>query len=317
MPGPRPDHTLPADEDPGRDSRPGLLPNLVNLYCKTDAAAYDGRGNVNLPITVGNFSPAAATGPVSLKVITPFYANVNALPTVTGATSSWLHQNTAVDVPSIIKVAFSGFPANSSTTVSVSFSLNSAAPNIPSFGRAIFTTDAGNTQDQDSDLTRNVWSFEFVRASLSAPAPGNANLYCTVPQTPLVAGGSGASIPFSFYNGAGTLLNGTDCPADFTFSTPFYTQVPSAGRPAGFTALYENTDPAIPSVYQLTVPAGLGALGPALPSTVYIPFLVQSGVPRYLIPSTAIIVPTGTDTQGDRSTALIRFATESIMNAAV
>ncbi|MFI5617631.1 hypothetical protein [Streptomyces sp. NPDC051567] len=293
------------------------LTNIVNLYCRTDPATYDGSGNATLTITVGNFSSVAATGPVSLKVITPFYANVNALPTVSGATSSWLYQNTAVDVPSIIQVAFSGFPANSSQTISVSLSLASGAPNIPSFGRAIFTTDAANTTDQDSDLTRNVWPFLFVRASLGTPTAGNTNLYFTTPQIPLVAGGSAAYLPFSFYNGAGTLLSGTDCPARFTFATPFYTRVTSAGRPSGFTALYENNDPAIPSVYQLAVPAGVGLLGPTVPTTINIPFQVQTGAPRDLIPTTAIVVPTGTDTQGDLSTALTRFDILSSVNTAV
>ncbi|MCX4680159.1 hypothetical protein OG413_33635 [Streptomyces sp. NBC_01433] len=293
------------------------LTNIVNLYCRTDPATYDGSGNASLTITVGNFASVAATGPVSLKVITPFYANVNALPTVTGATSSWLYQNTAVDVPSIIQVSFNGFPANSTQTVTVSMSLASGAPNIPSFGRAIFTTDAANTIDHDSDLTRNVWPFLFVRASLATPTPGNTNLYYTTPQTPLVAGGSAAYIPFNFYNGAGTLLSGTGHPAHFTFSTPFYTRVPTAGRPSGFTALYENNDPAIPSVYQLAVPAGIGLLGPALPTTVNIPFQVQTGAPRDLIPTTAIVVPTGTDTQGDLSTALSRFGVLSTVNTAV
>ncbi|MCX4680161.1 hypothetical protein OG413_33650 [Streptomyces sp. NBC_01433] len=293
------------------------LTNIVNLYCRTDAATYDGSGNASLTITVGNFASVAATGPVSLKVITPFYANVNALPTVTGATSSWLYQNTAVDVPSIIQVSFNGFPANSTQTVTVSMSLDSGAPNLPPFGRAIFTTDAANTTDQDSDLSRNVWLFLFVRASLAAPAPGNTNLYYTSPQTPLVAGAGTTGIPFNFYNGAGTLLSGTGHPAHFTLSTPFYTRVPTAGRPSGFTALYENNDPAIPSVYQLAVPAGIGLLGPTVATTVNIPFQVQTGAPRLLTQASAIVVPTSTDTQGDFSTAHHRFGILSVASGAV
>ncbi|MFI5617632.1 hypothetical protein [Streptomyces sp. NPDC051567] len=293
------------------------LTNIVNLYCRTNAATYDGSGNATLTITVGNFSSVAATGPVSLKVITPFYANVNALPTVSGATSSWLYQNTADDVPSIIQVSFSGFPANSSQTVSVSFSLNSNAPNLPPFGRAIFTTDAANTTDQDSDLTRNVWLFLFVRSSLGTPTAGNTNLYYTSPQTPLIAGSGTSAVPFNFYNGAGTLLSGTGHPSHFTFSTPFYTGVPSAGRPSGFTALYENNDPAIPSVYQLAVPAGVGLLGPTVPTTINIPFQVQTGAPRLLTQSSAIVVPTSTDTQGDFSTAHHRFGILSVAAGAV
>ncbi|MFI5621634.1 hypothetical protein [Streptomyces sp. NPDC051567] len=300
--------------DPARNA---LLPNIVNLYCTSAAAIYDGSGNATMTITVGNFSSVAATGPVSLKVITPFYANVNSLPSVSGATSSWLYQNTDADVPSIIKVAFSGFPANSSTTVTVSFSLDPGASGPAPLGRAIFTTDAGNTQDQDSDLTRNTWAFLFVKSSLPTPAPGNTNLFYTLSEQPLVTGGAAASVPFNFYNGAGTLLDGTDHVAHFTFSTPFYTRVPSSGRPAGFTALYENDDPAIPSVYRLAVPAGIGALGPAAPTTINIPFQAQTGAPKMRSISSGIVLPTGTDTQGDLSTSHHRFGFLNVVNTAV
>ncbi|MFJ2807878.1 hypothetical protein [Kitasatospora sp. NPDC087271] len=61
------------------------------------------------------------------------------------------------------------------------FSLLPGAPNNPPIGRAIFTTDASNTLDQESDLSRNVWEFGFARASLGAPAPGNANLFFAAP----------------------------------------------------------------------------------------------------------------------------------------
>jgi hypothetical protein len=297
-------------------ARSALLLNAVNLFCRTGTAVYSG-GNVTVDITVGNFSSVAATGPVSLKVITPFYANVNALPTVTGGTSSWLYQNTAADIPSIIKVAFDGFPANSTTTLTLSCSLDPGAPDVAPFGRAIFTTDAANTTDVDSDLTRNNWLYTFLGAGLAAPAAGNANLFFTVPECPLVVGGGAGSIPFSFYNGAGALLHGTSDAAHFTFSTPFYTRVPSSGRPLGFTALYENDDPAIPSVYRLAVPAGLGALGPLVPTIINIPFQVQSGAPRVRSQASGIVIATGSDTQGDLSTAHHEFGNLNVVNTAL
>jgi hypothetical protein len=306
----------PAPAATGGVRRP-LTANVVNLYCTADPGAYSSGGTATVEITVGNYSSIAAAGSVSLKVITPFYANISSLPSVSGGTSSWLYENTDADVPSIIKVAFSGFPANSSTTVSVNFDLDSNAPDVPPIGRAIFTTDASNTLDMDSDLTPNVWEFGFVRASLSSPSPGNANLFYTAPQVPLVAGAGAAGIPFNFYNGAGTLLDGTSCNSDFTFSTPFYTQVPSSGRPTGLSALYENSDPAIPSVYQLSVPAGLGALGAGSWDTIDIPFAVQSGAPHMQLVSSGIIVPTGTDTQGDLSTAHHHFGVLSVVDSAV
>ncbi|MFD4396894.1 hypothetical protein [Kitasatospora sp. NPDC058478] len=300
----------------GTTRRPDVL-NSVNLYCSADAGTYMGGGTATVQVTVGNFSSAAATGPVSLKVITPFHANVASLPSVSGATSRWLYQNSAPDVPSVIQVSFNGFPANAAVTVPVTFTLLPAAPNIPPIGRAIFTTDANNTTDMDSDLTRNVWEFGFVRSSLATPPPGNANLYFTSPQLPLIAGGASAEIPFHFFNGAGTLFDGTQSPANFTFSTPFYTQVPTAGRPPGLTALYENNDPAIPSVYRLSVPPGLGSLGPQTPATIGIPFLMQSGGPREYTVSSAMITPTGGDTQGDLTIAHHHFGMVSVINTAV
>ncbi|WP_328958021.1 hypothetical protein [Kitasatospora purpeofusca] len=291
--------------------------NSVNLYCSADAGTYLGGGTATVQVTIGNFSSVAATGPVSLKVITPFYANVAALPSVSGGTSRWLYRNSAPDVPSVIQVSFNGFPANTALVVPVTFTLLPAAPNIPPIGRAIFTTDANNTTDTDSDLTRNVWEFGFVRSSLATPPPGNANLYFTSPQLPLIAGGDPAEIPFHFFNGAGNLLHGTQHPAHFTFSTPFYTQIPTAGRPPGLTALYENTDPAIPSVYQLSVPPGLGALGPQTPATIAIPYLMQSNGPREYTVSSAMITPTGSDTQGDNSIAHHHFGMVSVINTRV
>lgn len=205
--------------------------NSVNLYCSADAGTYLGGGTATVQVTIGNFSSVAATGPVSLKVITPFYANVAALPSVSGGTSRWLYRNSAPDVPSVIQVSFNGFPANTALVVPVTFTLLPAAPNIPPIGRAIFTTDANNTTDTDSDLTRNVWEFGFVRSSLATPPPGNANLYFTSPQLPLIAGGDPAEIPFHFFNGAGNLLHGTQHPAHFTFSTPSTPRSPPPDDP--------------------------------------------------------------------------------------
>ncbi|MFD7731684.1 hypothetical protein ACFV6F_15010 [Kitasatospora phosalacinea] len=277
--------------------------NTVNLYCHSTPATYHPDGTAALAITVGNFGPQAATGPVSLKVITPFYADLAALPSVDGASAEWLYRNDDADTPSIIKVTFQGFPADGTVTVPLTFTLDPGAPNRPASGRAIFTTDAGNTQDVDSDLTRNVWAYLFIRESFAAPALGNVNLHYTTNQVPLVIGGRAEAIPFRFYNGAGNLLHGTRSPAYFTFSTPFYTRVPAAGRPPGFSALYENDDPAVPSVYRLALPPGIGALGSAVPTTVPIPLQAQAGAPASLAVASAAILPSGSDHQGDVSIA--------------
>ncbi|MFD7731675.1 hypothetical protein ACFV6F_14965 [Kitasatospora phosalacinea] len=291
----------------GPAGRAPAASNEVNLYCRSSPAAFDGNGNATVTLTIGNYSDRAATGPVSLKVITPFYANIASLPDVPGAQSAWLYQNEAADIPSIVKVTFQGFPANSSRTLDISFSLDPGAPDVPPLGRAVFTTDEGNTEDFDTDLTRNSWPFLFQRSRLDAPAPGNTNLYYTIRQTPLIIGGAPATVPFYFYNGAGTLLGGTRNPSHFTFSTPLYVRVPATGRPAGLTTLYENDDPAIPSVYRLTVPPGLGALGQTVPATIHIPFQAQAGAPRAQPVSSGILLPSGSDTQADLATAHHRF----------
>ncbi|MGC0420016.1 hypothetical protein [Embleya sp. AB8] len=277
------------------------MTNNVNLYCNVKMGQFDSSGNGSMVVTCGNFGPDNATGSVSFKFITPFYVNVPTLPTVTGGTSSWLYQNTAAAVPSIIKVAFSGIAAGSSVAITVSLKLDANAPTSPAAGRAVFTTDAGNTVDVDSDLTRNSWPVYTVRQSVNSPTPGSVNLYYVHHEVPLVIGGSAQEIPFLFYNGAGSLLSGTHSVSYFTFSTPFYTRVPSSGRPPGFSALYENNDPAIPSVYQLQLPAGIGSLGAGVATTVDIPFQAQSGAPFGHYGSGGIYVPSGTDTQGDYS----------------
>ncbi|MFD7735010.1 cytochrome P450 [Kitasatospora phosalacinea] len=194
-------------------------------------------------------------------------------------------------------------PANSATTVAISFGLVPGAPNYAPSGRWIFTTDAENTVDVDTDLTRNCTVFQFLRESLDHPPAGNANLYYLAPQTALVPGGSPAAVPFAFHNGATGRPGGTANPAHFTFSTPFYTRVPATGRPAGLTPLFEDDDPAVPSVYRLPLPAGLGASGSGAPLVVPIPLQSQQGAPRNLAYGYGIVLPTGTDTQNDLSTA--------------
>ncbi|MFD4907802.1 hypothetical protein [Kitasatospora purpeofusca] len=275
--------------------------NNVNLYCNVKMGQFDAAGNGSMVVTCGNFGPDDATGPVSLKFITPFYVNVPSLPSVVGGTSSWLYQNTAANVPSIIKVAFSGMAAGSSVAITVSLTLEANAPNAPAAGRAIFTTDASNTVDVDSDLTRNCWPVYSVRQSANSPSAGSVNLQFVHHEVPLVIGGSAAQIPFRFYNGAGHVLSGTRSVSYFTFSTPFYTRVPSSGRPPGLSALYENDDPAVPSVYQLQLPAGVGSLGAGVPTTVHIPFQAQLGAPFGHNGGGGIYVPSGLDTQGDFS----------------
>jgi hypothetical protein len=106
----------------------------------------------------------------------------------------------------------------------------------------------------------------------------------------------------------------------FTFFTPFHCDIPTEGRPPGLTALYENThDPTVPSVYRLEVPAGLGRLASLVndPVTISIPFRVAASAPVGPKKAQGIIVPTGTDTQGDLSTAHRKFGLMTVAAGAV
>ncbi len=298
-----------------------LVTHNVNLYCTVKPVIVDTSGVGKVMITCGNFGPDDATSSVSLKYVTPFYLNVPTLPTVSGATVAWLYQNTAVDVPSLIQVTWSsGIAAGATKSVEIDANLDSGCPDQAPDGRAIFTTDAGNTVDIDSDLTRNAPFGRIRRRPLStSPTPGNANLLWSYKSLPLVAGGSAVNVPFSFYNLSGSLL-GTLHTSHFTFVTPFYCDVPSSGRPGGLSALYENTaDPAIPSIYRLNVPAGLGFILGLLnnPLTINIPFQAVTGEPVGHLKGNGIFVPTGSDTQGDFSNAYHPYGLMSVVSGAV
>jgi len=219
-------------------------------------------------------------------------------------------------VQSIFQVTFaSGIASGATVTVSFGVTLNSGAPNVLPFGRAIFTTDPGNTADVDSDLSRNYDGIRPIRSKLPNPTAGNANLFFTHVMSLAVLGDGAVDVPIAFYNSAGP--PGTANAAHFTFSTPFYTRVPSSGRPSGFTALYENSDPAVPSIYRLAVPAGLGSDGAFAPTTIRIPFEPQSGAPLGALRVMGIIVPTATDTQGDLSASHHVFGLLSVKSGGV
>jgi hypothetical protein len=293
------------------------MSNDVNLYCTAGSVVIDESNAGTAGVTCGNLGPDAATGPVSLKIVTPFYLNVPTLPSVPGATVAWVYENTDVDVPSIFQVTFADGIANGATvTVSFDVVLDPSCPDVPPLGRAIFTTNPGNTVDVDSDLSRNLDGILPVRAPLVPFTAGTANLYFTHDFTIAVPGGGAVSLPVEFYNGAGS--PGTADVAHFTFFTPIYTEVPATGRPSGFTVLYENTvDPAMPSIYRLVVPAGLGSSGPDTPTTISIPYQVRADSPMGSLRSVGIIVPTGRDTQGNRSASHHMFGLMTAKTGAV
>jgi hypothetical protein len=314
--------TQPSEQGAARTARLGSLStNNVNLYCRTDSPVFDSSGNATVNVTIGNLGPDSATGSCSLKFLTAFYVNVPALPPVPsgsgGSTPSWLYQNTATNVPSLFQMVFpAGIAAGASYTVPVAMTLDSSSPDIPPQGRVVFTTDAANTTDVDSDISRNVASVHAQRSVFGTFTTGNCELYYTADAPPAVPSGPAVPVSFNFFNGSGTLLSGTKSVSYFTFSTPFYCGVPSSGRPPGLSTLYSNGDPAIPSIYQLTVPAGVGLLGAYVPSTATIPLNIQRGAPRGGLLGAGIYVPSGDDTQGLRSVNHHKFGIMSVTHAA-
>jgi hypothetical protein len=153
----------------GLPTGPDLF-NFANLYCDVAPVILDSTGVGTVMVTCGNFGPDGATHSVSLKFVTPFYLNVTSLPSVKHATSSWVYQNTAVDVPLIIQVTWAnGIAANTSVTVPISVKLDTGCPDIAPSGRAIFTTDPSNVTDLDLDLTRNAPVASILDHEASAP----------------------------------------------------------------------------------------------------------------------------------------------------
>lgn len=68
------------------------MPNTVNLFCATRPLPLNAADSGTAVVDVGNFGPDDACGPVSLKVVVPYYATVSELPSVPGSRAGWLYR---------------------------------------------------------------------------------------------------------------------------------------------------------------------------------------------------------------------------------
>lgn len=317
----------PVKTDTARAAAPNVTGNPVSLYCSVAASTdYDSSGTGSFTILCGNDSANATTGPISLKFLSPFLTSVSTsdIAPPRGWTVTELFNDNDSTTPSLFKIGTSS-PLAARATVEATIKVHIAAntPNRTPEARAIFSTDASNTTDYDTDLIQNYWTPGLDRTVLAHPTPGNANLIWTSQTLPFVPGGTAKEMQFSFYDyAAGLLLDGTQSTSFFYFSTAGYVSVASSGRPPGLTVIYENSDPAIPSIYQLAVPAGVGTLGFDSPTNISIPFQVGTNAVSGLAPlgplvSQGIYVTSGSDTQGDLSTAHHAYTLVSALKQAV
>jgi hypothetical protein len=301
--------------------------NPVSLYCSVlDQTDYDSGGTGSFTLLCGNDSPNATTGPISLKILTPFLTNCSAsnITAPSGWTINQLHNDDDSYTPSLFQISNSSpLGAGDTIEVTVALTIDPNTPNRPPGARAIFSTDLANTTDYDTDLIQNWWTPCLARTNLAQTEPGTVNLVFSSDGAVFAPGSAAQEVPFSFYNYAGSLLEGTQSTSYLYFYTPPYVIIPSSGRPAGLSIVYEdNSDPMIPSIYQLAVPPGVGALGATVPTTIDIPFQVlTNNVSGYapLGPLTAlgIYAASGDDSQGDLSTAYHAFAFFTALETAV
>lgn len=290
--------------------------NPVSLYCSVlDQTDYDADNNGSFTLICGNDSPNATTGPISLKILMPFLTQVTGITAPNGWNVNELHDDPVSYTPSLYQITSTQpLGAGASFQVTVGLHALASTPNRPPGARAIFSTDLANTTDYDTDMIQNWWTPTLVRTSLTRSQPGNVNLVFSSNGAVFAPGSSPQQVPFSFYNYAGSLLQGTRSPSNFYFWTPPYAFISASGRPSGLSVVYEdNNDPMIPSIYKLSVPAGVGALGPEVPATINIPWYIGTdNVSGYapLGPLTAlgIYTPDGNDSQGDLSTAYHAWA---------
>jgi hypothetical protein len=301
--------------------------NPVSLYCsRLSQINYDSSGSGSFTVLCGNNGANATTGPISLKILTPFLTtcSVSNITAPSGWTVTELHADNDSYTPSLYQVsATEPLGAGQSIQVTVVMTTASNTPNRPPGARTVFSTDLANTTDYDTNLIQNWATPYLLRTDLAGTQPGNANLVFSSDGAVFVPGGGAQGVAFKFYNYAGSLLNGTTSTSNFYFFTPPYVVIPSGGRPPGLNIVYEdNADPAIPSIYQLAIPPGVGAAGATVPATISIPFQVlTNNVSGYapLGPLTAlgIYTPSGSDSQGDLSTAYHAFALFTVLEQAV
>ncbi|WP_405701858.1 hypothetical protein OG209_33345 [Streptomyces sp. NBC_01383] len=143
------------------------------------------------------------------------------------------------------------------------------------------------SSDTDPDLTRNTGKFALAQSSRPTPPDGSVSLYFRSQELALPPGGRG-ELPVHFGN-AGPRATQRD--SYFTMTTPFHVNVDTShGLPSHVEHLYKNSDPSVPEVVRVTVPAGLGTHDRPEWST-HIPLTAVAGAPNRSVVSMGMIVP--------------------------
>lgn len=260
--------------------------NPVDLYVLTRGAAAGPDGRATITVTVGNYGPNATRGTSSLKVVTPFFVNIDpdgALP----PSSGYLFPDSRPDVPEIFQVLIPpGLRAGETRDINIPLILLPGGPRVPTIGATVFTPATGSP-DSDPDLTRNTGKFALAQSSKPAPPDGSVSLYFRSEELALRPGERG-ELSIHFGN-AGPRT--TQRESYYTMTTPFHVNLDTTnGLPPHVEAIYQNSDPSVPDVVRVTVPAGLG------PHTVpewstHIPLTAANGAPSRSVVGMGMIVP--------------------------
>jgi hypothetical protein len=267
-------------------SKPSAATNTVNLFVLPRGVTADADGRAMLVFTVGNFGPNPTTGPSALKVVTPFFVNFDRdgeLPPDT----ELLYENSRPEIPEILRVMVGpGLAPGEPREIRVPVILLPGGPHVPAAGRGIFTTAAGSP-DVDTDLTRNVGRYGIVQPMSPTSRDGTVSLYFR-PECQALHPNRRTLMPFHFGN-AGPCV--TRRQSTFMVTMPFYVNVDiSRGLPDNVELLYQNSDPAVPEVVRVTVPAGLGRPGTPEP-VIAIPFVAVPGAPNRVSAGSGMLVP--------------------------
>lgn len=260
--------------------------NTVNLFVLARGVTADTAGRATLVLTVGNFGPNPTLGTSALKVVTPFFVNFDRAGELPPDTE-FLYENPRPEVPEILRVVIGpGLAPGESREIRVPVLLLPGGPHVPAAGRGIFTTVPGSP-DIDIDLTRNVGRYGIVQPGPPTGRDGTVSLYFR-PECQALHPNRPTLMPFHFGNaGPGV----TRRVSTFLVTMPFYVNVDTGrGLPANVELLYQNSDPAVPEVLRVTVPAGLGRPG-APESHAVIPIVAVPGGPNRVSAGSGMIVP--------------------------
>jgi hypothetical protein len=218
---------------------------------------------VTVEVEVGNAGPQAATQPVSIVLITPFYANFDNPGGVTYF-SRYIVQNPSPAIPEMVEFTIPASMLASRAGAQFNVPLD-VLPNGPRIFDLIYGC-IETTADTEITLLNNeaLGTMGLPIAALPAqPAGTNAVNYYFVSAPPRLSPGQDGVFQLSVGN-AGASAAGSD--ATFTFVSPYRVKVnrPQAVSTLGATFLHDETDPGIPDIMTFPVSSLLLLPDPSL-----------------------------------------------------